>query len=60
MASKRNWIPDGELNVLVLSTDAPIVSAAVGAKRYKVMMVGATDTFFCEERDLKKMKRKKK
>ena len=50
----------GELNVLILTTDEPVVSAAVGAKRYKVMMVGGIDTFYCEERDLKKMKRKKK
>ena len=60
MSNNRDMVSAGELNVLILTTDEPVVSAAAGAKRYKVMMVGATDTFFCEERDLKKMKRKKK
>ena len=60
MANKRDWLGDKEINVLILTTGAPIVSAAAGAKRYKVMMVGGIDTFYCEERDLKKMKRKKK
>jgi hypothetical protein len=60
MTGKRNWVPDGELNVLILTTNEPVVSAAKGAKRYKVMMVGGVDTFYCEERDLKKMKRGKK
>ena len=60
MVSGRDWLSLGEINVLILSTDEPIVSAAAGSKRYKCMIVGGTDTFFCEERDLKKMKRKKK
>jgi enoyl-CoA hydratase/carnithine racemase len=60
MVSNRDWVNDNEINVLILTTDEPIVSAAAGAKRYKCMIVGGTDTFFCEERDLKKMKRKKK
>ena len=60
MANKRDWLGDDEINVLILTTDEPVVSAAAGAKRYKCMIVGGTDTFFCEERDLKKMKRKKK
>ena len=60
MSNNRDMVSAGELNVLILTTDEPVVSAAAGAKRYKVMMVGATDTFFCEERDLKKMKRGKK
>lgn len=60
MSNNRDMVSAGELNVLILTTDEPIVSAAVGAKRYKVMMVGGVDTFYCEERDLKKMKRKKK
>ena len=60
MANKRDWLGDKEINVLILTTDEPVVSAAAGAKRYKCMIVGGTDTFFCEERDLKKMKRKKK
>jgi hypothetical protein len=60
MSNNRDMVSAGELNVLILTTDEPIVSAAVGAKRYKVMMVGGVDTFYCEERDLKKMKRGKK
>jgi len=60
MSNNRDMVSAGELNVLILATDEPIVSAAAGAKRYKCMIVGGTDTFFCEERDLKKMKRKKK
>ena len=49
-----------EVNVLVLTTNDPIVSSAKGCKRYKCMIVGGTDTFYCEERDLKNMKRGKK
>jgi len=49
-----------DINVLVLATNEPIVSSAKGAKRYKCMIVGGTDTFYCEERDLKRMKRGKK
>ena len=60
MSNNRDMVSAGELNVLILATDEPIVSAAVGAKRYKVMLVGGIDTLYCEERDLKKMKRKKK
>ena len=52
--------PWTDINVLVLTTNEPIVSSAKGAKRYKCMIVGGTDTFYCEERDLKKMKRGKK
>ena len=60
MVTKRDSLSLCEINVLILSTDEPIVSAAAGAKRSKCMIVGGTDTFFCEERDMKKMKRKKK
>ena len=49
-----------EINVLVLSTTEPIISAAVGGKRYKCMPIGGTKTFCCDERDIKKMKRSKK
>ena len=49
-----------DINVLVLTTNEPIVSSAKGCKRYKCMVVGGTDTFYCEERDLKKMKGGKK
>jgi len=52
--------PWTDINVLVLTTNEPIVSSAKGAKRYKCMIVGGTDTFYCEERDLKRMKRGKK
>jgi hypothetical protein len=60
MLEKMAWSGLSEINVLILTTDEPIVSSAAGAKRYKCMIVGGTDTLFCEERDLKKMKRKKK
>lgn len=52
--------PWTDVNVLVLSTNEPIVSSAIGCKRYKCVVVGGTDTFYCEERDLKKMRRGKK
>ena len=52
--------PWEDINVLVLATDEPIVSSAKGCKRYRCMIVGGTDVLFCEERDLKKIKRKKK
>ena len=49
-----------EINVLVLSTTEPIISAAIGAKRYKCMPIGGNKPFCCDEKDLKKMKRSKK
>ena len=49
-----------EINVLVLSTTEPIISAAVGGKRYKCMPIGGNKPFCCDEKDLKKMKRGKK
>ena len=52
--------PWTDVNVLVLSTSEPIVSSAIGCKRYKCVVVGGTDTFYCEERDLKKMRKGKK
>ena len=52
--------PWTDINVFVLTTNEPIVSSAKGCKRYKCMIVGGTDTFYCEERDLKRMKRGKK
>ena len=42
---------------VVLSTDEPIVSASKGCKRYKIVFVGDSEVLFCEERDLKKMKK---
>ena len=48
------------LGLLVLSTSEPIISAAVGAKRYKVAPVGDSGTpFYVEERYLKKRKKRK-
>jgi hypothetical protein len=54
------YAPWEDINVMVLSTNEPIVSSARGCKRYKCVMVGGTVTLFCEERDLKKMKGGKK
>jgi len=42
---------------VVLSTDEPIVSASKGCKRYKIVFIGSSVPIFCEERDLKKMKK---
>jgi len=47
------------LGLLVLSTDETILSAAVGAKRYKVVPVGNSAPFYIEERYLKKRKKRK-
>ena len=38
---------------VVISTSEPIISAAKGCKRYKVLPVGSAETFLVEERDLK-------
>lgn len=46
------------LGLLVLDTAAPIISSAVGSKRYKVVPVGSNDVFYVEERFLKKRKKK--
>jgi len=43
--------------VLILSNTETIVSACVGAKRYKAVCVGDTKTFYVEERYLKKKKK---
>ena len=48
------------LGLLVLSNTEPILSAAVGAKRYKVVPVGDNGSpFYVEERYLKKRKKRK-
>ena len=47
------------LGLLILSTDEPILSAAVGAKRYKVVPLGNSEPFYIEERYLKKRKKRK-
>ena len=57
--AENGHAPWADVNVLILSTNEPIVSSARGCKRYRCMMVGSTVTLFCEERDLKKMKRSK-
>ena len=56
----NGYAPWTDVNVVVLSTNEPIVSSARGCKRYKCVMVGSTVTLYCEERDLKQMKRGKK
>jgi hypothetical protein len=38
---------------VVVSTSEPIISAAKGCKRYKVLPVGSTQTYLVEERDVK-------
>jgi len=43
--------------VLILSNTEPILSACVGAKRYKAVCVGDTTPFYIEERFLKKKKK---
>jgi len=41
----------------VLKVDAaPVISAAIGSKRYMVLPLGATDPFLVEERHIKKYK----
>ena len=47
------------MGLLILSTDAPIVSACKGAKRYKVVPIGNNEPFYVEERWLKKRKKRK-
>ena len=47
------------LGLLILSTDAPIVSACKGARRYKVVPIGHNEPFYVEERYLKKRKKRK-
>ena len=57
--AENGHAPWADVNVMVLSTNEPIVSSARGCKRYRCVMVGSAVTLFCEERDLKKMKRSK-
>jgi hypothetical protein len=45
---------------VVISTTEPIVSAAKGAKRYKVLPFGKAEAILCEERDLKVLRIPKK
>lgn len=47
------------LGLLILANDAPIVSACIGAKRYKVVPIGHNEPFYVEERWLKKRKKRK-
>ena len=58
--AENGHAPWCDVNVMVLSTNEPIVSSARGCKRYRCVMVGSNVTLFCEERDLKKMKGGKK
>jgi len=45
---------------VVISTTEPILSAAKGAKRYKVLPFGKAEAILCEERDLKVLRMAKK
>ena len=45
---------------IVISTTEPIVSAAKGAKRYKILPFGKAEAVLCEERDLKVLRMPKK
>ena len=58
--AENGHAPWADVNVMVLSTNEPIVSSARGCKRYRCIMVGSPVTLYCEERDLKKMKGDKK
>ena len=53
---KRDQTGNG---ILVLSNTAPIISACAGAKRYKAVVVGDTETFYIEERHIKKKRKLK-
>jgi hypothetical protein len=44
---------------MVLSTTEPIINAAVGCKRYKVLPYDSTEPIFIEERDVKLLRRPK-
>ena len=56
-AWKANRQNRESINVLILSTNEPILSASRGSKRYKVSLVGTSDVIYLEERDMKKVKR---
>jgi hypothetical protein len=53
----RARLPHGGV---VISTTEPIVSAAKGAKRYKILPFGKAEAILCEERDLKVLRMPKK
>ncbi len=55
----RRLYKNAPLGLLILSSDAPIVSACKGAKRYKVVPIGHNEPFYVEERWLKKRKKRK-
>lgn len=57
--AENGYAPWEDVNVMVLSTNEPIVSSSKGCKRYRCVMIGSSVTLYCEERDLKKMKRSK-
>ena len=44
--------------LLILSNTEPIISAVIGAKRYKAVAVGDTKPFYIEERFLKKRRKR--
>lgn len=55
----RRVYKQAPMGLLILSNDAPIVSACKGAKRYKVVPIGDNEPFYIEERWLKKRKKRK-
>tara|TARA_R110000824_G_scaffold162733_3_gene338443 strand:- start:1827 stop:2477 length:651 start_codon:yes stop_codon:yes gene_type:complete len=59
---KNNGYHYGRYNdivMLVISTDMPVVSAAKGAKRYKLLPMGCSKTILMEEREIKTFRKKK-
>ena len=56
--SRRVW-KRAPMGLLILSNDAPIISACIGAKRYKVVPIGNNEPFYVEERYIKKRKKRK-
>tara|TARA_B100000131_G_scaffold304370_1_gene329316 strand:+ start:132 stop:878 length:747 start_codon:yes stop_codon:yes gene_type:complete len=56
---RRDVYKNAPSGLLVLSNNAPIISACKGAKRYKVVPIGHNEPFYVEERYLKKRKKRK-
>lgn len=57
---RRCYKRDGTGNgILILSNSEPVVSACIGAKRYKAVMVGDIKPFYIEERFIKKKRKVK-
>jgi len=56
---RRDVYKNAPSGLLILSNNAPIISACKGAKRYKVVPIGHNEPFYVEERYLKKRKKRK-